>query len=1428
MNRETAIYIFNCTFFLLFSVSLFAQQPKLPFPGQPVKNTITGGCGTDAWLNHKRLEPSFKTAEDKMNREIAARSNRSSMVLQDNNSYVLPVVFHIINQDPYAVTDAYIADGLKDLNDAFSKSGNYAASKGADTKISFCLAKEDPDGGITTGITRTKSYYSDNLDNAIEDGRLKNLIQWDPSRYINIWLVTNVNDESFANFSCGTWTRLFTGAYATLPPNAGTLDGIVTPAFGVVMAHEMGHYLGLYHTFTFNDCNNFNCELTGDRICDTPPDANMFSSPCGSPSNSCNTDTLSGYSNGFYKTDVPDQTDNFMDYGNGACQNRFTEGQAERMRIAITTQRSGLLVNKCDKPCTDNLVAAFTRDIAYPLPGNTIQFSNKSSGGSSYQWLVDNIPVATTADFKYQFNEAGKYKVTLKVYNNLTCTANYTDYIIVNCGVAARFYTDKRTIASKAGVYTDSILFTNTSVNGNSFKWLVRNDAGMAETVAGTGVNLRYTFPAPGIYYIRLIATNGSCSDTTSYYTVPVADPTLDASVYLFDAHCYETTKVRFSFYVCNFGYVAIPANTPVSFYDSNPRLAGANKIGTTFYLPNPIAGHCCGFAYTQIIDVKQAGLNQIWAVVNDSGNAVPVTLPNTSLIETNFNNNFNSISGFSFNVTAIPATATLEPGDTIQLTAFAGPTAIKSYAWTTPQNLGCASCQSTSFIADKDETKRVVATSIFNCMDTAYIAVLVPPADDFTINLDDVQCTGTDSLLQVDFTITNLFKRGIIPKGLAVSFYRGDPATNGAVLLSPVFTVPATINAKTFSFSGTIKTIDAGLIYVVVNDSGITKPVSLPNTLMLEKVYTNNTGSFNYVPLTVKATPVIASLEPGDTILLTAEASPGTITTYSWNSTDNLSCTSCQATELIAVSDTKKQVIATNMFGCSDTTEVEIKVPPADDFTIQLTDVQCAGSDSLHIDFKLLNGFKRGIIPKGLAVSFYSTDPASASAVLLPPVFVVPSTVNAKEASFSFFIKGIPAGNLYAVVNDTGSTKPVVLPNTFKLEKNYTNNFLVYAYQTGKVSIQPADTTVFRKEAFPLIINTTIYNSATTAWFPASNFSLSCTGCSTPIVTVTGNATVTMQTANRYGCIIRGEAIIKVFPPDMTVRILKTACYTNSTIEVDFEVCMNNQYDSVWSGIPVSFYDSQPLPGATRLSPVFFTPASQPGSCRVFQHVVSTPASMKLYAVVNDKGDNIATVPNRIFDETRYDNNYGDSPVKLVPFTVTVQPADTLLLRQNEVLLVPSAVGGILTTATWKPATFLSCTNCLNTIARPVYTVQYEVTGRNENYCTDTATVWLRTFTGTPINIPSGFTPNGDGLNDIFYIMSGIQAVELNDFAIFNRYGEKIFSRQHVRPNDPSFGWNGTYKGQAAQAGAYVYSVSLVNEDGSKKLYKGTVVLVR
>ncbi|MEO5890244.1 MAG: gliding motility-associated C-terminal domain-containing protein [Ferruginibacter sp.] len=1209
---------------LLSSVSI-AQQLIKPVPDKVpvsiIKEDAPGMCGLGMSLKRLRHDPRYKAREEKMNREIL---NLQRPLL---DSIIVPVVFHIINQDPDAMPDQVILNGLKELNDAFAKRGNYINSKGVDTKIRFCLAKKDPGGGNTSGITRTKSFFSANLNPVIEDARLKNLVQWDPARYINIWYINSMELEGSAEFVCGKWIRTYVAGYSTMPPGGDSLDGIVLIGLDKLLVHEMGHYLGLYHTFEGRNCANSDCTTDGDKVCDTPPDNSQGNSiSCNDPENSCGTDTLSNYSNGNFTTDVPDQIANFMDYGNTACQNEFTQGQADRMVAAILTQRSGLLQNECDKPCSEDIVAAFKRNNPYPVTGSAVTFTNQSSGGANFQWMVNNLAAATSKDLNYTFSAPGKYKVTLKVFNNDSCYAMHSDFVIVNCGVIARFYPDKQTIASQLPRYPDSIRFTNTSENATSFRWMMSNDQGMDEQLISTDKDFLYLFPVPAQYFIRLIATNGTCTDTTNTFTVSVLDPTQDGIAYMSTVDCYEQTKVRVSFYVCNYGYATIPPNTPISFYDADPRLGNVRKL-ITFYLPDSVPGKCCGLLYTQIIDVHQPGLNVLYMVFNDAGTTMPLALPNTSLPEINYANNVTVTTNFRFKATILPAAATLEPGDTLQLTGQAG---------------------------------------------------------------------------------------------------------------------------------------------------------------------------------------------------------PGVVTSYTWNPALNLSCTSCTSPYLIADSDRVKRMIATSQLGCIDTAYVDIKVPPANDYTIDINDVQCAANDRLYVNFTLYNKFKRGVIPKGMTVSFYDADPATTTAHLLPPVFSVPDTVFGKEFIFSVFIKGVAAGKIYAVVNDSGKVVPVQLPNNSLLpEKDYSNNGAEFLYSPETLILQPQDTTVPRTSALPIKINTTIYNSASTIWSNGNGYTLSCNRCPVPVATISGNSLITAQTANKYGCLLTGNAVIKILPPDMKIKIIATNCYSNSTTLVKFEICMNNNYDSVFADIPVSFYESLPSDGPVKpLSPVFYTTAVQKGNCNIYQHIIATPGKGILYAVVNDKGTNANGSLEKVFDETNYDNNTDNSVV--TNFNVTIDPADTAIARSGTVQLVPHVEGGTLSSWMWQQDPFLSCQNCLTNIVTPLYTRGYTFIARNEYACVDTAHAIVKIFTGGVINLPSAFSPNRDGLNDIFYILAGQDISLVKEFSVFNRWGQKVFDTKNILPNDPRYGWDGTHKGVAAEPGTYVYIVRIQGADGKDKAYKGTIILLR
>ncbi len=1359
-----------------------------------------------------------------MNRQIAG-----SVGLFSNDSVVLPVIFHILSDDPYSISDQTIINGLQELNDAFSKKGKWSASKGVDTKIRFCLAQKDPDGGNSTGITRVVTHWGNHLNTPAEDSQMKATAQWDPTRYINIWYVQSIEWEIIAQFGCGIWTRLRSGGYATMPPGGGAYDGIVTTGFGNLLAHEMGHYLGLYHTFE-GFCGNFNCQLNGDRVCDTPPDGSFLPSACNNPSNTCNTDTLSNYSNGFFTSDVKDPIENIMDYGLDACKNTFTQGQADRMHNAIQTQRKGLLEPKCEKPCPEMVLATFKRNNAYPKPGDMIAFLNTSVGASGYEWFLDGIQISTDTNLQYTFNQSGRYKITLKAIRDNNCFGSFSEYVTVDCGVVARFYLNKHSIASKEIIYQDTINFINNSFGATSYKWIVGNDKGMAEQIVSTDKDLSYIFYTPGNYTIRLIASDGQCTDTTKPYLISVADPTPDGTINITNVHCFEQTKIRVSFFICNNSYDTIPAGTPVSFYTSDPRLPGAQKVGATFIMPNRLTGICCTQTFVFIVDVGYPGLNELWASFNDNGTTLPLVMPNTGLEEKEYSNNLRVVKNFQLLATPVPPTASLAPGDTIKLGVVAGPTAITGYNWKPFNGLSCTQCQYPDYVADtsKITTKEVMVTSIFNCYDTAYVQILVPPYNDYRVRIDSIDCTNTDSL-RINFTLFNDFRSGILPKGLTVRFYDSDPFSAGANPLLPAFILPDTILKKEDSFHFNIQGRTNGPVFAVVNDGSGTLPVSLPNSTIEEKDYTNNSFVFNYTRLKVTATPLTGLIEPGDTLKLEANAGPGTINSYTWWQDYNLSCSVCQYPELFADTSTTKRVIAENLFGCRDTAFLQVSIPPADDFTIKINETACAANDSMFVDFTITNLFRRGYLPKGLTIRFYNDNPQQAGTVELGPPFMLSQDYFVKTETFTSFIKNSSTGKLYAVVNDSGTTTPLVLPNSKRLEKDYTNNVIQVNYRPDTLTLSPKDTLITRGSSFSAtIINPPLFNPSATTWATGTGYILSCNTCPNPLITATQPSTIPVTSPNRYGCLLKGTLGINILPPDFTLSITHTSCLNNQNTLVDFTICMNNGYDTVWNNIPVTFYDDDPSTGnANILQTVFITPSRIPGNCASYSHTITTPPANLLFARVNDKG--LSSSPGADFEyaETNQLNNMAEA-IGFKRFKIMVTPDDTTIIRSSSLKVITIAEGGILQQVNWTPHPFLSCSDCPDPVITPDYTNTYMVTGRNENQCIDTAAAIVRTITIGDIHIPTAFTPNGDRLNDVFYIMANERIVSIKDFIIYSRWGDKVFEAHNIPANDPAFGWDGILKGQKAQAGTFVYMINVIKDDGSTESKKGTVILIR
>ena len=90
-----------------------------------------------------------------------------------------------------------------------------------------------------------------------------------------------------------------------------------------------------------------------------------------------------------------------------------------------------------------------------------------------------------------------------------------------------------------------------------------------------------------------------------------------------------------------------------------------------------------------------------------------------------------------------------------------------------------------------------------------------------------------------------------------------------------------------------------------------------------------------------------------------------------------------------------------------------------------------------------------------------------------------------------------------------------------------------------------------------------------------------------------------------------------------------------------------------------------------------------------------------------------------------------------------------------------------------------------------------------------------------TTLGIPNAFSPNGDGINDLFKINDGIYA-NFN-LKIFNRWGSMVFNS-----TDPSQGWDGQFEGQPANGGTYLYQISFQNADNLLITKTGSFVLIR
>lgn len=305
------------------------QQQKMLLEGKP---------GFERWIQEK-IE----------NRKQANRTERRQAA-----TYQIPVVVHVVHNGEAIgvgsnISDAQILSQIDVLNQDYQRLNTDAANTPSEflpvagsLDIEFVLAKRTPEGLATNGIVRvlgSQTVWSLN-DNYL----LKSQSYWPAEDYMNIW-VTNLSSSyvGYAQFPVSNLPGLENSS------NNRLTDGVVIDhhAFGTIDAgnfdldnqynkgrtstHEIGHFLGLNHTWGDDEDDADKCAGT-DNVDDTPNQQISTSGCPSSPRTSCSSS---------------DMYQNYLDYTNDACMNIFTQGQVARMIVVLenSPRRASLLTS---------------------------------------------------------------------------------------------------------------------------------------------------------------------------------------------------------------------------------------------------------------------------------------------------------------------------------------------------------------------------------------------------------------------------------------------------------------------------------------------------------------------------------------------------------------------------------------------------------------------------------------------------------------------------------------------------------------------------------------------------------------------------------------------------------------------------------------------------------------------------------------------------------------------------------------------------------------------------------------------------------------------------------------------------------------------------------------------------------------------------
>ena len=468
--------------FVMFSFSVYSQKKSVSITKSEdktesnIKDYVR--CATDEYEESLQSKFSDRQTREEFEEWLAplvAKINADKAAgRQAQVVYNIPLVVHIIHNGVPVndkcgiygenISYAQAFSQVQVLNNDFralmgTPGGANSTGLAVDTEINFCLAQQDPLGNPTNGIIRHNITPTVNAFTPGDPGdwetfadadNMKTMTQWDPTLYMNMWSI-RVGGDTLMN---GGMSDLL--GYAQFPaagssglgdlPGSATAntDGVVaghtvfgdisaddgsftmnpTYALGRTMTHEVGHWIGLYHTFQGG------CSGNGDYCADTPA--------IGAPNYDCVVaNSCAGAGS--------DMIQNYMDYTPDSCMDTFTADQKTRIQAVMSgSPRRNSLNSSNGCNLTGNTyirfnngsecfstVAEGTVDCGFTDYTMTVEATKAPVGGNADVTVTTTGSATDMADYEIiggnmTFTDATDKTFTLRVYNDGFVEVNET------------------------------------------------------------------------------------------------------------------------------------------------------------------------------------------------------------------------------------------------------------------------------------------------------------------------------------------------------------------------------------------------------------------------------------------------------------------------------------------------------------------------------------------------------------------------------------------------------------------------------------------------------------------------------------------------------------------------------------------------------------------------------------------------------------------------------------------------------------------------------------------------------------------------------------------------------------------------------------------------------------------------------------------